>query len=121
MKFAAAVIPLVFILGACASSRTATKGGGYGERAGIRCTSPGEDVMRQFGGQINAKAIEAIVTGGGSIESKVKRIQRVSPEGANFDVVAFRLCEAVRNGLIGLKAYEKFLGMALQYPMGPKR
>lgn len=85
----------------------------------IVCRPPGSEAARAIAAQINTKTIATIVQGSGSFETKVQRIRNVSPRGADFDIIAYRLCEAVKNKLMDREFYQKFLLTAMQPGAAP--
>ena len=83
----------------------------------IKCRAPGSESARAIAAKISTKTLASIVKASGSFETKVQRIRNVSPKGANFDIIAFRLCEAAQNRLITREFYQKYLLTSLR-PVG---
>ncbi len=83
----------------------------------IKCRAPGTEAMRAMAAKISTKTLASIVKATGSFETKVQRIRNVSPKGATFDIIAYRLCEAAQNKLITREFYQKYLLTAIR-PVG---
>ena len=79
------------------------------ERPKVQCRPPGDEAGRARAAAIKLDALADIAKGEVSFETKIQRIRAISPEGSTFDIIAFRLCEAYRNGLITREFYEQYL------------
>ncbi len=103
IRLGVAVMGLLLLVGVLAGGPAAQ------ERPEIHCREPGDEAARAVAAQIKLDALADIVRGGASFETKIQRIRAISPEGSTFDIIAFRLCEAVQNGLITKDFYEQAL------------
>lgn len=97
-----------FILAGCANeAREAVVRGQQ-----VKCEPPGDEAKRTYALGLDFSSVFSIAKGKGTVETKWQRIRQVSPKGADFDIIAWRLCESYANGIINREVYEQMMASA---------